>query len=65
MLFRSEALRRSQQYLSEAGALGSVSADPAGVTVTVRESVTPLLLGLFGVGGRTIAATRTATPVDR
>jgi hypothetical protein len=58
------AQRRAQTYLAVAGASGSASATEEAVTVTVSLAVSPILLGLFGIGTRTVEVTRTATPVD-
>ena len=54
----------ASQYLTDAGITGSVAVDAAGVHVSVSGNVTPVLLGWFGVGSRTISVARTALPVD-
>lgn len=56
---------RATAYLDSVGASGGVTADPYSVTVTVTAHVQPLVLGIFGVGPRTLHVTRTARPVDR
>jgi Flp pilus assembly protein TadG len=58
---RAEAAARS--FLAAVGASGTASATPAHVTVTVEVHRGFTLLGLAGLGGRTVRATRTATPV--
>ena len=59
-----KARQRAGDYLSSVGATGDVSADESSVTVTVSVTVTPMLLGLFGIGSRTVHVSRTATPFD-
>lgn len=58
------AERRAESYLAVAGAAGSAVATEDSVTVTVSIVVTPILLGLLGIGPRTVEVRRTATPVD-
>lgn len=60
---RAEA--RALDYLRRIGARGSVAAGPRSVTVTVTVSVRPVLLGVLGLGSRTVSISRTAEPVDR
>jgi len=58
------AVARARAYLEGVGATGEVRADERRVTVTVRSVVHPLLLGVLGVGARTVHATRSASPFD-
>ncbi|MEY4372359.1 MAG: hypothetical protein RL219_1128 [Actinomycetota bacterium] len=58
------AVARARAYLEGVGATGEVRADERRVTVTVRSVVQPLLLGVLGVGARTVDATRSASPFD-
>jgi hypothetical protein len=58
------AERRARSFLEVTGGAGSVVATEHTVTVTVSIGVAPLLLGVIGVGRRTVRVTRTATPVD-
>ena len=58
------AERRAESYLAAAGATGRAVATEDSVTVTVSTAVSPILLGLFGIGTRTVEVSRTATPVD-
>lgn len=58
------ARARAEQYLTSVGAEGSVTVDATGVHVVVGGSVTPALLGLLGIGPRSIIVSRTALPVD-
>jgi hypothetical protein len=59
------AQTHAQRYLDEVGVPGSVVADSSGVRVTITGSIQAVLLGIFGVSGRTITVTRTALPVDQ
>jgi len=59
---RAEATARA--FLAAAGSTGSVAASPSRVTVTVEIHRGFSLLGLAGLSGRTVRATRTATPVS-
>jgi Flp pilus assembly protein TadG len=58
---RAEAAARA--FLASTGASGTVAATPAQVTVTVEVHRGFTLLGLAGLSGRTVRATRTAVPV--
>lgn len=58
------AVRAAQQYLSSNGISGSASSDGKSVTVVVHTTVTMVLLSLVGVGSKSVAARRTALPVD-
>jgi Flp pilus assembly protein TadG len=58
-----DAYRRAESFLTAAGATGTVEVGADTVTVTVTEVVHPLLLGIVGVGDRTLAATETAAAV--
>lgn len=60
---RAEA--RALDYLRRIGANGVVIASSRSVTVTVTESVNPILLGIVGVASRTVSVSRTAEPTDR
>ena len=60
---RAEA--RAADYLRRIGVSGSVNADTRSVTVTVTVSVRPVLLGVLGIGARTVQVSRTAEPTDR
>ena len=59
------AVRKAEHFVRGSGLSGSASADERSVTVAVTTSVRPLLLGLLGVGTRTVVVSRTATPFDR
>lgn len=59
------ATRKAERFVQGSGLSGSASADERSVTVAVTTSVRPLLLGLFGVGTRTVTVSRTATPFDQ
>lgn len=59
------AVARSRRYLDRIGATGTVLASPRSVTVTVTVEVHPVLLGVVGLGSRTVSISRTAEPVDR
>ena len=48
--------------VSQAGASGSASATPDEVTVTVTIDEPTVILGWFGIGPKTVRATRTASP---
>jgi Flp pilus assembly protein TadG len=61
----AKATSRASQYLAEHGAAGSVAASDVSVAVTVRRTTDMTLLGLVGVGSKTVSVTRTAQPVDR
>lgn len=59
------ASARAERYLEGVGAAGAVASNSSSVTVTVTVRVHPLILGIFGVGARTVHVTRTAQPIDR
>jgi Flp pilus assembly protein TadG len=59
------AVARATSFLASAGFRGSAVADTQRVTVTVNATVTPQMLGLFGVGARSFSVTRSASPLDR
>ncbi len=61
----ARAVARAEQFLAAQGVGGTATADTRHVTVTVTTSVAPVMLGLFGVGPRSVVVTRTATPTDR
>jgi len=61
----ARAVARAQAFLAIQGMSGSASADSTHVTVTVSTSVSPGMLGLFGVETRVVTVTRSATPFDR
>ena len=48
--------------VSQAGASGSAAATPDEVTVTVTIDEPTVILGWFGIGPKTVTATRTASP---
>ena len=54
------AFDRAQAFLTAAGANGTVQVDATTVTVTVTRDVSPLILGIVGIGDRHITATETA-----
>ncbi|MEO6125548.1 MAG: pilus assembly protein TadG-related protein [Ilumatobacteraceae bacterium] len=58
-----KARQRASAYLASVGAHGSVEVTPAGISVTVSESVDTTLLSLVGVDTRSVSATRSADPV--
>lgn len=59
------AVARANAFLASEGLSGSATADAQRVTVTVTTSVSPSMLGLFGVSARSFSVTRSATPLDR
>ena len=59
------ATRKAERFVQGSGLSGSATADERSVTVAVTTSVRPLLLGLVGVGTRTVTVSRTATPFDQ
>jgi len=59
------AVARAQAFLASQGMVGAVSADSRRVTVTVTSAVSPVMLGLFGVGARSFSVTRSASAHDR
>ena len=58
----ARAAAAARATVTEAGATGSASATPERVTVTVTMHEPTVLLGWFGIGPRTVTATRTAAP---
>jgi Flp pilus assembly protein TadG len=52
----------AQAFLTAAGARGSVAATPQHVSVTVTVTTSTVVLGAFGIGSKSVAATRTAAP---
>jgi len=52
----------AEAYLAQAGAVGSVAASADEVTVTVSVSTSTVVLGAFGIGSKTVTATRSAAP---
>jgi uncharacterized membrane protein len=52
----------AQAFLAQAGATGSVAATPQQVSVTVTLTESTVVLGAFGIGSKTVTATRTAAP---
>jgi uncharacterized membrane protein len=59
---RADAAART--FLAAAGAAGQVASTPSSVTVTVQVHRRFTVLGLAGLSGRTVRATRTASPVS-
>jgi Flp pilus assembly protein TadG len=57
---RATAAARSAVH--QAGASGSASATPDRITVTVTIDEPTVILGWFGIGPRTVTATRAASP---
>jgi hypothetical protein len=56
------AIAAARSAVSQAGAAGTASATPDRVTVTVRIEEPTVILGWFGIGPRTVTATRVAAP---
>jgi Flp pilus assembly protein TadG len=56
------ATAAAEAYLASAGATGSVAASPEQVTVTVTVTASTVVLGAFGIGSRSVTATRSAAP---
>src|SRR4051794_25867715 len=52
----------AQAFLTQAGARGSVAATPQQVSVTVTVTTSTVVLGAFGIGSKSVTATRTAAP---
>jgi Flp pilus assembly protein TadG len=52
----------AEAYLARAGASGSVTADPQRVSVTVTVTASSVVLGAFGIGSKSVTATRSAAP---
>lgn len=61
----ARATARAEAYLSAVGASGSVAVDGRSVTVSVTTSIEVNLLGLLGLGRRSVTVTRTVEAVDR
>jgi Flp pilus assembly protein TadG len=59
---RAEATARA--FLAATGVAGQVASTPSSVTVTVQIHRRFTVLGLAGLSGRTVRATRTASPVS-
>lgn len=59
------AAARSQRYLAEHGASGTVTVGERTVTVTVSTTTAMHLLGALGIGARTTVVTRTVEAVER
>jgi Flp pilus assembly protein TadG len=55
-----DAYRRAEAYLAAAGTTGTIVVNADTVTVTVANTVSPSILGIVGVGDRTLTATETA-----
>jgi Flp pilus assembly protein TadG len=56
------AIAAAQSYLRQAGVGGTATAAPNRVTVTVTISEPTVVLGAFGIGPKTVSATRSASP---
>ncbi len=52
----------AQSYLRQAGVAGTATAAPDHITVTVTITEPTLVLGAFGLGPKTVSATRSASP---
>src|SRR4051794_1792922 len=52
----------AEAYLAQAGASGSATATAVEVTVTVTLRASTVVLGAFGIGSRSVTATRSAAP---
>lgn len=63
LLDPGRAATAAQQYLAATGHTGTVSVQGDRVVVTVRVAYRPQILGLVGVGTRTLAGTGSARPV--
>ena len=59
----NSAITAAHQYLELIGITGAVTADENSVTVTTNIKVPMTLLGLFGVGDKSVSAVRSAQPV--
>ena len=53
----------AEAYLAQAGASGSVAADAQRVSVTVTVTASTVVLGAFGIGSKSVTATRSAAPL--
>jgi hypothetical protein len=58
------ATAAARAAVSQAGASGSASATPDEVTVTVTIEEPTVILGWFGIGPKTVTATRRASPLS-
>jgi hypothetical protein len=56
------AVAAAESYLRQAGVAGRATAVPDHVTVTVSITEPTVVLGAFGIGPKTVSATRSATP---
>ena len=52
----------AQAFLAQAGANGTVAASAQQVSVTVTLTESTVVLGAFGIGSKTVTATRSAAP---
>ena len=52
----------AEAYLAQAGATGSVAATAQEVSVTVTVTASTVVLGAFGIGSKSVTATRSAAP---
>jgi Flp pilus assembly protein TadG len=52
----------AEAYVAQAGATGSVAATADEVTVTVTIRASTVVLGAFGIGSKSVTATRSAAP---
>jgi Flp pilus assembly protein TadG len=52
----------AEAYLASAGVTGSVAATPQEVSVTVTVTTSTVVLGAFGIGSKSVTATRSAAP---
>ena len=52
----------AEAFLAQAGATGSVAATPQQVSVTVTVTASTVVLGAFGIGSKSVTATRSAAP---
>jgi Flp pilus assembly protein TadG len=58
------AVARANAYLAARGLEGDATADADSVTVTVRITRSPIVLGIGGFGDQTLEGTGTANPVQ-
>jgi hypothetical protein len=58
----TRATAAARSAISQAGAAGSASATPVQISVTVSIDQPTVILGWFGIGPRTVTATRVAAP---
>ncbi len=61
----ARAAQRAEAYLGQMGARGGAVASERTVTVTVSATTHLTMLGLLGLGSRTISVTRRVEAVDR